>query len=471
MLCEQPTERHAFVSYLKRWDEYLRVSRYSVELSARKLNPVELQLQAICDILHHQRKRYHDRIMHQRLFPMQPPLVAALGVELASEMEGLISRHENYGVERKGWFHTAVWSRNRTMRQAENFQTFEREAFQTLSRHWERQGYVRPEETVSDSCDAAINNCSIRNRSETVPYLISWEEQDASIGDSSQINAREGNQQGLKRNHTLSLAALDRISSHLKTYGVFATAIFLRVGSGVAVLRNAVDKQDVWAIRRMLHLNGSMARESAYKIVEYDPNVLVLKHTRGRIHCLLQGTSFDRQLVALQQFWMPIIYYTLGRHFYVSNINLISSDPMSYVEPWHRKNRHFGICILLSLDDINEKTGRMQFLPGTHRSGSEINPYSTGKAAVDLNIGDVLIFDSRLLHRNTSEFNDSARCQSCLLYTYDYTSTPPPGQGVNICVTDVKITVMQGLLSLCWITCEASSSMCCPTHRHNFGDM
>lgn len=88
---------------------------------------------------------------------------------------------------------------------------------------------------------------------------------------------------------------------------------------------------------------------------------------------------------------------------------------MSFVEPWHRNNCKFGITVVVALDDINEKNGRVQFLPGTHSKSSEVDPYKTGvsnhsysnhnvgKVAVDVKSGDVLIFDSRILHRYTSK--------------------------------------------------------------------
>eukprot|EP00375_Theileria_parva_P003789 XP_766475.1 hypothetical protein [Theileria parva strain Muguga] len=68
---------------------------------------------------------------------------------------------------------------------------------------------------------------------------------------------------------------------------------------------------------------------------------------------------------------------------------------MSFVEPWHRENKRSGISIVVPLQDTNKSNGRMQFLPGTH--------LIPGPVGVDLNEGDVLIYNSSILHRNTSK--------------------------------------------------------------------
>ncbi|GIX63125.1 small nuclear ribonucleoprotein Sm D1, putative [Babesia caballi] len=400
MRTEQPTDRQPYVTYLKRWNEYMGISRDVVEQSARRLNPVELQLQAVSDLLHRQKLRCNDRATFGRVSPMRAPFVNSLGVELATDMEALVDRFEASRDETKTWVDSFASLWRSSAQKCNDVGKLERDAFRVLAEHWKKRGYLAPPGERVECCDTVtIRDMSKDIGSEAVPYLFCQEPKENSIWDWLMPKTPECSDglSNLKPNRVLSLAVLDRIDANLRQYGI-------------AVVRNVFEKEDIKIIRRALHLDSSMAREGAYKIMSEDPNVTVVKHTRGRIQCVMRGTSFERKLATLQRFWMPIIYYSLGRNLYISNVNLVSSDAMSYVEPWHRNNRNFGLTVLLALDDINEKTGRIQFLPGTHNGGTWVSPYKTGKVAVDLKMGDVLIFDSRLLHRHTTY----ARLLSCV---------------------------------------------------------
>ncbi|KAK1936006.1 hypothetical protein X943_000908 [Babesia divergens] len=427
---EQLLGRQQYLTYIKRLDACLGVSRGVLMLSARLLNPVELQLQAVCDILYHQKLRYYDNKQYDRTFPTRAPFRNSLGLKLASDLEQLIDEFEKQKDESSGTTMSLASLLFSKYQESDSLRKLEVDAFQLLSRHWHDANYLVPNNEHLDQGDTiAMHSMGKDVGSEAVPYLVDQDFNESSMWDwilPNKTEIRDGIE-NLRPNRVLSLSTLDKIDRDLKKYGI-------------AVIRNVFDKGDIQEIRHALHLKSSLARDAVFKIIETDPNVSALKYTRGRIHCMLRGTSFDRLLAPLQRFWIPVVYYTLGRSVYISNIQLISSDVMSFVEPWHRNNCKFGITVVVALDDINEKNGRVQFLPGTHSKSSEVDPYKTGvsnhsysnhnvgKVAIDLKSGDVLIFDSRILHRYT--INDSNRCQSCLVYAYDYRSTKPPGQGM-----------------------------------------
>ncbi|KAK1443582.1 hypothetical protein BgAZ_204580 [Babesia gibsoni] len=399
--------RQHFANYIRKWEECIPMSKNSVANAARSLRSVELQLQAVSDILHRQRLRASDPSLYARPAPTEGPFVKSLGSKLAHELEKVVNEFDSGDKP-----YASSQSRNN-----DRFRQLERDAFQLLSDNLLDCNSVTQHGNRGQSNTIAIRNLGKDIGSEAPPYLVDNEFKEASFWDwlFSSTTEKNGSVEDLRPQRFFTLETLDKIDQQLSKYGL-------------AVVRNVFDKSEIREIRKALHLKSSLARDGIFKIIEDDANVSAMKYTRGRIHCMLRGTSFDRMLQPLQRFWIPIVYYTLGDDIYISDIKLVSSDAMSYVEPWHRSNKNFGLNIVLALDDISETNGRLQFLPGTHDKASAIHPYKTGKVAVDLKRGDILIFDSRLLRRNT--INDGKGCQSYLVYTYDRRSTPPPGQGL-----------------------------------------
>ncbi|SJK86275.1 conserved Plasmodium protein, unknown function [Babesia microti strain RI] len=217
---------------------------------------------------------------------------------------------------------------------------------------------------------------------------------------------------------------------------------------GFVVIKNVLSEEHIQTIRDCLNLDRAQARDVAFSILEEDSNVNAAKYTRGRIVCSLRGTTYDTKLRRVQMFWTPLLHYVMPRSIasfpqnrqmslekslYISWINLILSDPLSDYECWHRNNSKYGITVVIPLDYRTDEDGRIEFIPYTHspnfnrNSKNILNAIKKGPVGVDVKPGDLIVYNSTILHRYT--MNKSFDCKSDLVYQYDYVDSVPPGQG------------------------------------------
>jgi len=256
---------------------------------------------------------------------------------------------------------------------------------------------------------------------------------------------------------------------------------------GMCVINQGLTTEQVKEINARLHLNGTSAPLD--KILEQDANVASGRPTRGRMHCILRGTSFQDGLVEYQRLWMPIIYSALPttlatpdspdtphRHgasnsvdrLFVSEIQLVVADPLAAQQSWHMDNSKPGLTVVVPLVDFKygkDGNGSMEVQPGTHllrpnsvtsrrvtwleRVKNTFNAFhvANGVFALSMNVGDICIYDSRLLHRGLE--NESWASTPMLVFRYDYERTPPPQQSI----LDGRIAQLQGNFyeALAWI--------------------
>ncbi|KNG78069.1 hypothetical protein PFMG_04292 [Plasmodium falciparum IGH-CR14] len=119
-------------------------------------------------------------------------------------------------------------------------------------------------------------------------------------------------------------------------------------------------------------------------------------------------------------------------------------NPLSDKQTYHVDNGYNGISIIVPLNKINKESGNFEFFTGTHLFSSLQNKslkhkiktfkqflkvyYITkGSSFIpDVKEQDLIIYDSRILHRGLS--NNLWMKNSSLIYRYDYKKYPPPGQ-------------------------------------------
>ncbi|ANQ08813.1 Uncharacterized protein PCOAH_00031360 [Plasmodium coatneyi] len=267
--------------------------------------------------------------------------------------------------------------------------------------------------------------------------------------------------------YVLNIDTVNEIQESLATYGV-------------VVLKNFLRKVDMEKIKKDLFLDKKEMNVSPL-LMDKDNNIFCIRPTRGRQYCILRNSKVSDLFTNLQQYWMNIIYAYLpiGEYqnmydlmeknsllkmdnfksvnvsterndkIFLSELQLVNNEPLSEIQSHHVDNGLSGISVILPLNRINEESGNFEFFLGTHLFTSikmkkwkeKIHNfkrflqiyYQTGSSFVpDVNPQDVIIYDSKILHRGLS--NNLWVKNSSLIYRYDYKKYPPPGQDfIDIC--------------------------------------
>ncbi|CBZ55294.1 hypothetical protein NCLIV_057170 [Neospora caninum Liverpool] len=134
----------------------------------------------------------------------------------------------------------------------------------------------------------------------------------------------------------------------------------------------------------------------------------------------------------------------LGKRVYVSDMQSVDADPLAITQPWHRDTSARGLTVLVPLCDITEANGPTELLPRSHtlcpskplgwraQAGlwraflSSLFCESGGSWRPTLKAGDLLIYDSRVVHRGLG--NNTWHSRPVLAFRYDYEDQPPPGE-------------------------------------------
>ncbi|PFH34341.1 Phytanoyl-CoA dioxygenase (PhyH) superfamily protein [Besnoitia besnoiti] len=134
----------------------------------------------------------------------------------------------------------------------------------------------------------------------------------------------------------------------------------------------------------------------------------------------------------------------LGKRIYVSDMQTVDADPLAITQPWHRDTSAPGLTILVPLRDVTEANGPTELLPRSHhlypsqpQGMSERLAHwksfftslfceTGGSLRPALKAGDVLIYDSRTIHRGLG--NSTWHSRPVLAFRYDYEDHPPPGE-------------------------------------------
>lgn len=245
-------------------------------------------------------------------------------------------------------------------------------------------------------------------------------------------------------------------------------ALALQLWGGV-LLKGVVPEDDLASLRQAFGViapdGPRKAGELGQWIKQKDSNVQMGRYTFGRLHCLIRGSpEFEPYGVAMHSSLAPLVHSFFqseeakGGRVFLSEAQLIIADPLAEVQRWHVDAVGGpGLTALLPLVNVPRDRGTQQFLPGSHHlqdtsvsqaerlrncwtalfathgvatvcaedaRGSEENTGSGGVWAA----GDVLVLDSRTLHRGLSNESFAAPIPM-LIIRYDLTQSPAPGCG------------------------------------------
>jgi len=130
----------------------------------------------------------------------------------------------------------------------------------------------------------------------------------------------------------------------------------------------------------------------------------------------------------------------LGPDCAFSNDHAILKPPLTPAEtPWHQDEAywdvnvdHAGLSIWVPLQDVDERNGCMQFIPGSHKGavwphhaignnpkihGLEADPFDTsGKAVCPLRAGGATIHDARTMHYTGANATEQPRRAYILIF-------------------------------------------------------
>lgn len=113
---------------------------------------------------------------------------------------------------------------------------------------------------------------------------------------------------------------------------------------------------------------------------------------------------------------------------FISTIQLVESHRLSEAQVFHADNSSKGLTFVIPLCNQTAENGPTELLTQTHgiEEFCQLKNIHHGKiVAPKLQLQDLLVFDSRLLHRGLPNSSDSSR--SILVIRYDCINTRPPG--------------------------------------------
>ncbi|CAJ1329769.1 unnamed protein product [Effrenium voratum] len=210
-------------------------------------------------------------------------------------------------------------------------------------------------------------------------------------------------------------------------------------------------------LRKLLHLPpaGRPVREvPSAEVLSASGAAAPQTPSVGRRHFLLRGSEVAEQaVVPLLTPLLPLCwrYFVENRpdaspgcladqeacsRVYLSECQLLVSDPGAVHQIWHCDNLRPGLTVILPLTEVDEELGPTHLLPGTHhlggaKVGSALGSLrrAGGAIAAPLVPGQALIYDARLMHRGlgNSSYN---RCRVVVVMRLDMLDTPPPGATV-----------------------------------------
>jgi len=140
----------------------------------------------------------------------------------------------------------------------------------------------------------------------------------------------------------------------------------------------------------------------------------------------------------------------------VSQLQLIDSRPGCQGQIFHVDNTCKGLTVMIPLCDMGPKNGPTVLLAQSHQMFPDFSlgrlrrfifedSSSSGSSKVivaECKAGDALIYDSRTIHRGSSNLSDQSR--PVLIVRVDYLESPPPGIGA---AGTLGVNVMGNLLA------------------------
>ncbi|CAK0892576.1 unnamed protein product, partial [Prorocentrum cordatum] len=232
---------------------------------------------------------------------------------------------------------------------------------------------------------------------------------------------------------------------------------------GLALVAGAVDAEALRALRRRLRIptgTGPLGCPTEVRTADVAAAAVgaapPLEPTSGRRHFLLRGTALaEAEILPLLAPLMPLAYRFLAEcrpdalpgclmtgsasepaaaaaapRLYLSECQLLVSDPGAAPQMWHRDNQRPGLTVILPLTTVDAEVGPTQLLPGTHAgawaAASALLESGGAACAAPLEAGQALVYDARVLHRGLGS-SSYGHCRVVVVMRLDYVDTPPPG--------------------------------------------
>jgi hypothetical protein len=113
----------------------------------------------------------------------------------------------------------------------------------------------------------------------------------------------------------------------------------------------------------------------------------------------------------------------------ISTIQLVESAEGSEEQVWHADNSKKGLTFVVAMTEVTSSNGPTQFIKGSHEVGTGVGAQLKRLKCFSptLSLGQMMVFDSRMVHRGLS--NTTSKRRDILVVRYDDKSTPPPGMG------------------------------------------
>ncbi|CDJ54011.1 hypothetical protein, conserved [Eimeria brunetti] len=247
---------------------------------------------------------------------------------------------------------------------------------------------------------------------------------------------------------------VDRCTADVHTKVPPSAPLFLRASDvkaaraviekhGFVVIKNALTSEQLQEVQEVTFAASETASEGGLKMKEFDPNIFCTRPTYGA----RGGIPIRFAIVSEEAHAVLCPDYCVCSRLFVSEMQTVNADALALSQPWHRDNSYRGLTVVLPLVPISPSNGPTELLPGSHvLSGEEGDSWfqwlrslptflktsiaggSTVKA--EIQPGDALVYDSRLLHRGQA--NETWHPRPTLILRYDYKETPPPGKYTNV---------------------------------------
>lgn len=170
----------------------------------------------------------------------------------------------------------------------------------------------------------------------------------------------------------------------------------------------------------------------------------------GRRHLLLRDTIFEEDIKPLLTYLTPMVNAFFEKQVakqqipdnsvpYVSEMQLVTSDPLASELFWHKDNTAVGLTAVIPLTMCPGNLSPMRFLGYSHKSWKFGSSIRGGPLSVSLRPEDVLFYDCRVL-KNCSPNASYSRTLLYLIVRYDVKA--PPGQSS----VDTQLIVWMGKL-------------------------
>lgn len=248
---------------------------------------------------------------------------------------------------------------------------------------------------------------------------------------------------------------------------------------GLVILSAEAQHEEIRKALRLPGLGRPVREVPSREILELGCSA-PLEPSSGRRHFLLRGTDFAEQVVVpLLAPIMPLCYRYFSENrpdaspgsflndgnghscsrLYLSECQLLVSDPGAVNQMWHCDNLKPGLTVILPLTEVDDELGPTNLLPGSHLfAGFNLGATMKGLKALaaaggsvaptPLRPGQALIYDARLMHRGlaNSSYN---RCRVVVVMRLDMLDTPPPGATVfQTAMIRALGVLLQGLSSV-----------------------